>query len=154
MARMAVSEHIKDILVTAGYQFNLSVPTDWNIWIGKQPDGPIGSVKDRTITVYDAGGRTPDPKWLLDFPSIQVRVRGGPNDYVVAHNKAHDVRGALLGIPSFTASNGDRIDGIRAIGGVAFAGWDEKQRPQHVFNLSLIVEPAPQTGDQREPLPA
>lgn len=152
MARMPISEHIKDILVTAGYVYNPAVLGDWNIWLGKQPDGV--SVPHRTITVYDSGGRTPDPKWLLDFPSIQVRVRGGPNDYLVAHNKSHDVRGALLGISSFTASNGDRIDGIRAIGGVAFAGWDDKERPQFVFNLSLIVEPAAQAGDHREPLPA
>lgn len=143
------SEHMGDLLVTKGFIWGdaVSGSTDWRVWIGKQPDKP-----DRTVTIYDTGGKANNPRWLLDYPSVQVRVRGGPSDYREAHLKATQTRDCLLGIPSYTAGNGDRIVHVNAIGDVAFTGWDQNQRCEFVFNLSLIIEPTTNASTNRDPL--
>ena len=152
---MIASELIKDTLVADGYVFNTTAG-DWRLYIGKQPTSP-----DRVITIYDAPGLAPNPKWLLDYPSVQIRIRGGQNDYVVASRKAVEVRNRLLGRESYNAyvanpapDNGkDRVVAINAIGDISSVGWDDSQRPEFVFNLAMIVEPSPtSTPTNREPL--
>ncbi len=140
---------IKNTLVHDGFVFGPG--GDWHVWIGKQPTTP-----DRTITIYDSGGRTPNPKWLLDYPSVQIRIRGGQNDYDVASQKAIEVRNRLLGRESYNdyAGSGDRIVAINGVGDVAFTGWEEGTiRPEFVINFTMIVEPSPATTPtNREPL--
>lgn len=146
------SVHIKDTLVNDGYTF--AGVGDWHLWIGKEPESP-----DRCITIYDVPGLAPNPRWLLDYPSVQIRVRGGQNDYDTAGQKALEIRGRLLGRTSYdsfgTHSDGsrDRIVQINGIGDNSFIGWDDLKRPAFVFNLSLIIEPSPTaTPTNREPL--
>lgn len=147
MAQDLASAHIKDTLVNDGYSFGTT--TAWSLYIGSQPDTP-----ERVVTIYDSAGGTPNPRWLLDYPHVQIRVRGNVNDYQVASQKAIELRNRLLGRASYDAYNGsgDRIVAINAIGDVAFVGKDEQHRPEFVFNLSLIVEPATTPETQREPL--
>ena len=144
---VSATAHIKDTLVAAGYVFGGAA--DWAMFIGDQPDAP-----DRIITLYDSAGGTPNPRWLLDYPHVQVRVRGGANDYYEVSQQALLLRNLLLGKASYDAlnGNGDRIVAINAIGDVAFIGKDEQKRPEFVFNLSMIVEPAVTPETQREPL--
>lgn len=144
MARVSPAAHMKDLLVAAGYVFGGSAT--WAVYVGKQPDTP-----NRVITLYDAGGLAPNPRWLLDYPSVQIRVRGD-KDSQEAWIKAKEVRDRLLGKESYTAVNGDRIVHVNGIGDVALTGYDDKVRPEYVFNLRLITEPAVQAGDNREPL--
>lgn len=120
---------------------------DWDLWIGKLPDKP-----DRAIVLYDSGGRPANPRWLLDFPSFQVRVRGNGDDYKTAYDQLKTVKDYLLGVPSYTASNNDRIVMITAIGDIAFVGWDENKRPAHVMNFSMTVEPYATGNEHREAL--
>lgn len=143
------SEHMKDLLVTKGYRFKgtNSNSLDWDIWIGKQPNEP-----DRAITIYDSGGQNLNPRWLLDYPTVQVRVRGGQGDYAVAGNKAKEIQNLLVGQESYTAANTDRIVHVNALGDVGFVGWGDKDRPEFVFNLRLIIEPYSQTASNRESL--
>lgn len=145
MAAKAPSVHLKDILADAGFTFGGAA--EWSVWIGKQPTSP-----SRAITIYDSGGLAPNPKWLLDYPSVQIKMRGGPNDYDVVYTMARQVRDRLLGIASYTADNGDRIVHVNAIGDVAFTGWDDQSRPEFVFNFRMIIEPAPDAYTNREPL--
>jgi hypothetical protein len=138
MAYRSYEDHIADILVTKGFRrFVGNAAQDWDITVGKMLDAP-----NRQITIYRTGGLAKNPRWLLDYPSIQVKVRGGPNDYLLSQQKAVLANEALLGIESFTASNGDRIVHINAIGDVASTGWDDEKRPEWTFNLRLITEPA------------
>lgn len=143
---------MKDTLINETPPFVFSGSGDWAVYIGKQPQSP-----DRCITIYDASGGPPNPRWLLDYPSVQIRIRGGQNDYLVAANKAKEVRDRLLGRESYNAFDGlgDRIVMINAMGDVAFVGWgkDDLVRPEFVFNLRLIIEPSPTTTPtHREPL--
>lgn len=144
---VSAATHIKDTLVSLGYVFG--GVGDWAVYIGDQPDQP-----QRVVTIYDSAGGTPNPRWLLDYPHVQLRVRGGPNDYAVCVQKALILRNMLLGRASYDAlnGNGDRIVAINSVGDVAFTGKDDQNRPEFVFNLALIVEPVKTAETQREPL--
>lgn len=133
-----MSVHIKDKLVAEAVGAYGGI-ADWAIYLGKQPSAP-----HRCITLYDSGGQNPEPTLLLSYPSVQVRVRGGPADYIAARDKLQLIQDILLGIPSFDAldASGDRIDGIISIGDIAFLGYDETQRPEHVWNCRAFFEPA------------
>lgn len=144
---MLASEHIRNLLVAGGMREAASPFMDWDIWIGKQTTSI-----DRCITIYDAGGLAANPKWLLDYPSVQVKVRGNSNDYKVAYEKAKQARDLVLGVPSYTAANGDRIVQVNSIGDVGHTGWDDSQRPEFVFNLRMIIEPVFTANTHREPL--
>lgn len=135
---------IKDLLVTAGAGVFDSTSA-WGIFIGKRPDLP-----DSCITIYQHGGGTPNPKWLVDYPSVQVMVRGGLNGYQAAYAKAVVIKNTLLGLPSQDL-NGDRWVAVNMVGDINSIGQDEKQRPMFSLNFRLIIEPADAT-DNRDPL--
>ena len=59
------------------------------------PDAP-----DKTMMISDTGGLEANPKWLLDFPSLQVMVRGIVSGYLDTFREAKAVKDILLGIPS------------------------------------------------------
>lgn len=135
------AEHLKNILVTAGLG-----TFGTNLFVSKMPDLP-----DLCITLYDSGGETPNPAWLLDFPSVQAMVRGEENGYQTLYQKVKDVVDALLGYPSTDVSDG-RLVSVRMNGGPAFLGYDEKKRPQFSINWTLIFEPTASALTNRESL--
>ena len=138
------SEGIKDLLVRMGYSFGTGDP--WSIYIGKQPDKP-----DYCVTIYDESGGIPSPLWLLDYPSVQVRVRGDTNQYQATALKARDIKSIILGQPS-QYLNGDRWVQFNMAGDIGFMGYDKNERPEFVVNFDLIIEPAPTVNDNRIPL--
>jgi hypothetical protein len=140
------AEGIKDLLVSAGLG-TFAGKTGWGIYLAKEPDG--SGTPHTVITVIDAGGFTPNPKWLLDYPTVQVRVRGAKNDYIPTYNKARSVRDALLGLPSQDV-NGERWVAVNAMGGIHWLGFDDQNRPIFTLNFRLILEPA--SGTHRAPL--
>ena len=146
MAVVLPSEHVKDYLVTKGYTFGGT--DNWALYIGKQPENP-----DRVITIYDSGGLAPDPKWTLLYPSVQLRIRGDQQGYKDTALEARKLRDYLIGVPSYTASNTDRIVSITGIGDIAHTGWDDKNRPDFVFNLRMIIEEDATPETNREELP-
>lgn len=146
MARVSPATHMKNLLVAGGFTYGGT--GDWAVYISQQPP----NTPNRSVTLYDSGGLSPNPRWRLDYPSVQVRVRGGVNDGESAWQKAREVRDRLLGKESYTAANGDRIVHVNGIGDVSAMGFDDKNRPEYVFNLQLILEPTGETGDNREAL--
>lgn len=134
MAMSSPAIGVKDLLVAAGAGTFAST-TGWNISVGKFPTSP-----DTSIVCNETGGLSPYPHLRLNFPSVQVMVRGSANGYVAASEKIRAVVDALLGIPSQTL-NGDEWQGIRQMGDVAFIGYDESNRPLFTSNFSIIVEP-------------
>lgn len=134
---------IKDILEAANVG-DFADGSAFSLWIAALPDKP-----DEAIAIYDSGGETPNPKWALDYPSVQVRLRGKENGYPALYDKVVAVRDALLGFPGDDLDDG-RLVSVRMIGGAAFLGRDEKKRPSFTLNWSLILEPTP--GAYREAL--
>lgn len=144
---MAVpSNGAKSLLVAASVGSN--TPTDdWSIHLSKMPASP-----DRAIAIFDSGGaENPNPKWLLDYKTIQVRVRGRVNDYTTAYQKIVDAQDVLLGLPAQTVG-GDRWDGITCISDITFLGRDDNDRPELVVNFRIIIEQAVSVLTNREAL--
>ena len=130
-----ISEGIKDILVADSVGvFNAT--TGWAIYISTEPVGSI----DQAITVFDTGGEPPNPKWLLDYPSVMVRIRAKVGDYLVGWAKAKNVKDSLLAVGPQTI-NLDQWDGINMAGDINHIGYDESNRPLFTINFRLIVEP-------------
>lgn len=106
---------------------------------------------DAQIAIYDTGGFPANPKWLLDYPTIQIMVRGEKDDYEGAFNKAKEVFDALLGLDSQDV-NGDRWVSVTAMGHINFLEYDSKSRPKFSLNFRIILEPAASGLTNREPL--
>ena len=107
----------------------------WQIEIGTMPDEP-----DEVISINDTGGLDPNPKWLLDYPTIQIMVRGNTNGYLDTFVEAKAVKDLLLGITS-TDINGDRWVSVTQNGDLGYIGRDSDMRPIFSVNFALIIEP-------------
>lgn len=143
MANINPIEHIADLLVASAVGArNSQLP--WGIFVGKRPVSP-----DSAITLYNSGGKNPNPKWLVDFPSVQALIRGAANAGAATYDKAREVRDVLLGCDSVTI-NGERLVSVTLIGDIATMGFDDNNRQMLAVNFSLIVEPA--SGNNRDPL--
>lgn len=116
----------------------------WGIFVGQMPDSP-----HKVVVLYDAPGQSPNPKFALDFPAIQVSVRASPDSYEEGWDKALAVKNLLLGMDSQTIS-GKRWTSVTMLGDINALGQDEKRRPLFSLNFALILEP-PAT-DNRESL--
>src|SRR5690606_5849257 len=136
---------LRDLLVTAGIG-TFEAASGRGIWIGKEPHQP-----DQAVVITRTGGLPPDPKWLLDYPKYQIRVRGAKDNYAQALSKAEDIKDVLLGIDSQDI-NGDRLVSVTMTSDIAFIGYDENDRPHFSLNFRLITEPAPSALSNREAL--
>jgi hypothetical protein len=139
------ADDIRDTLVLAGVGGNGGV-ADWAIHVSKMLNTP-----DRTIVVINTGGVAPNPHWLVDFPTVQIRIRGKKSDYVAARGKAQAVKDALLGITP-RSINGTWYDGFFMIGDIIQIGYDESDRILFSTNWRFIVEPPVSGTTARLPL--
>lgn len=135
----APSVGIRDLLVAAGVGV-FAATSGWAIFIGREPANPV-----TTITIYDTGGFSPNPKWNIDEPTVQVRVRGSTGNFQAAYAKANAVKEALLGLPSQDL-NGDRWVSVRQLGDIHNLGYDNSERPLFTINFRMIVEPLVGSG--------
>ena len=135
---------VKDLLVSGGIgAFNSN--TGWSICIGEPRVDP-----DTIILVNLVGGPSPYPHLLLNFPSVQVLVRGAKSGYVAGMAKANEIVNFLLGMSSTTDTiSGDVYRSCNQIGETAYMGQDDNTRPMISMNFSFIVEPAPEAGSHR-----
>lgn len=130
MAEVPPSDVLRELLIPhAGV-------SGWQLEVSTMPDTP-----DTVIMISDTVGLEPNPKWLLDFPSCQVMVRGEVSDYLDTYREAKAVKDILLGVTPFTTGDGDRIVAINMQGDLGFIGRDENMRPMFVINFALIIEP-------------
>ncbi len=105
-----------------------------DIFISQEPSDP-----DFVITVYDTGGISPNPAYLRDEPTIQVKVRGAKNDYSTAWNKAQEIKDVLLGANPVTL-NGTEYVLFTQLGDILPLGYDENKRPLIISNWQLVRE--------------
>lgn len=136
---------VLDILLTAGVGVTLDTYAQsggWPIAIGSEPDRP-----NEVITLYDIPGSSPNPKWLLDYPRFQVRVRSTAYDQ--AYQKIEEIKSQLLGLPS--QDIGDiRYVGIWVVTDTHFLQADNQGRSIFVNSWRTIREPS--QGEHRKPL--
>jgi hypothetical protein len=88
---------------------------------------------------------TPNPRWLLDFPTIQLRSRS--KQYVTAYSNLINCRDIILGIDKLVVSTTTYV-GFQQSTGVLGLGKDEKDRYMLSINFNVTREPA--SGDNRQ----
>ena len=100
-----------------------------NLFIGKMPDAP-----DLCVCIYDTGGPAPAPNYVLNKPTIQIRVRGSQNGYQTAYDLAQSIK-EMLGDVHNRVVNSTRYIGVWVMSEVSFVGYGAKDRPEFTFNL-------------------
>ena len=140
MSEYPASEGAKTILTSH------VASSGWQIEVGQMPDKP-----DKVIMIMDTGGRTPNPKWLVDFPSLQIMVRGPINSYTATFREAKAVKDLLLGITSQDILL-DRWVSVTQNGDLGCIGRDANMRPLFSVNFALIIEPQIVANSNRLPL--
>lgn len=126
---------IKDIL-EAGSIGTFGATSGWSIRISREDGEP-----DQMITIYDTGGFESDPKNNIDQPTVQIRIRGNPQDYVNTRAKAMAIR-ALLHGPARQTVNGTVYVGIWLTGDIVFLRYDDNNRPIFTLNFRIVSEAA------------
>lgn len=127
------SQDTRQILIDNGISSSL-------IFLGQEPDTP-----NTVITIYDTGGDAPNPKWLLDFPTIQIRSRS--KQYSTAYSNLINCRDIILGIDKLVVSTTTYV-GFQQSTGVLGLGKDEKDRYMLSINFNVTREPA--SGNNRQ----
>lgn len=142
------SELIRTLLLQAPPVVGAVLTADWGTSISKMPTTPI-----RVVGIFDTGGiGAPNPALLLDFPTVQIQVRGNPADNAIVYSKAKEIKDRCLGAPSQDIS-GDRLVSVGMISDITFMGRDESNdQPSYSINFRLIVEPATNALTQRIPI--
>lgn len=138
---------IKDIIVTEGLAVASNPSTSqWLVKVSRLTED-----QDRMLSCFDTPGQNPNPKWLLDFPTAQVMIRGDIDGYDAAWTKGKQVQDVLLGRDPEVV-NGDSFYSITGLGDLVFLRYDEKNRPLFSVNFRIILEPALSAESNREAL--
>lgn len=140
----SVVSQASDLLVAKGIA---TVSGAWPVRIGRLLAAP-----DAQMSLFQTPGQTPNPKWLVDFPTFQVMVRGAKDDYPGAETKAQQVKDALLGIEPYVHTGGDRWVSVTMLGDFAFLRYDDNSRPLFSGNFRVIKEPVATVASSREAL--
>lgn len=82
----------------------------------------------------DVGGLDTGDGFVLERPTVQVRVRGAKGAFVQADGLARRIKQALHGRRNLSLGL-SRYISILAQGTVGFAGYDESRRPLFVVNF-------------------
>ena len=124
MAQNNPALDIRETLIADGVTTSIS--------IGMEPPTPHD-----VITIYNTSGEAPSPKFLLDFPGLQVRSRS--TDYITGYNNLLEVFNLLIGRPAFTL-NTTRYTGILAMTNIFELGEDKSARRLFACNFKLFTE--------------
>jgi hypothetical protein len=127
------AEGIKDVLVSGAL---IGGASGWGARVGELSD------KAPVVAVFDSGGRPGEVRIKIEYPSVQVIVRGeaGQGGYSAAYDKAEKIHAYLQGIDQNPAAFA-RLTSCVAIGFINWLGRDESDRPQFSLNFQLITEP-------------
>ena len=140
----ALLEGVKDKL--EGKVGTWKAATGWNISIGNFPTTP-----DTAVGVMLGPSLPANPKYLLDYPSVQILVRADTNGYAEGLDKITLAKDILLGIASQTVK-GVRWVQVNMIGDINQLGRDDKARPMFSANFQFIIEPPTNADTNRIPL--
>lgn len=103
--------------------------------------GEFPVTPDQSVLINQSGGRSPYPHLAINFPSVQIMVRGKKSGYVVARTMMAEICDVMLGIGPITL-NGDTYQSCNQMGDVISLGQDENSRPIFSANFWFIVLPS------------
>jgi hypothetical protein len=110
----------------------------WNVELGKLTDKPW------SIGIMDTGGRAPEPRLMINYPTIQFLAQGDAtgDGYPNTWAKLEEIRELILGIPAGPRAYPD-LTMCNQTGDISFLGTSDKDFPRFSMNFQLITEPAP-----------
>lgn len=117
--------------------------SDWGIYENSMPSSP-----DKCIAVFAYGGSPPDLSWDGEYPSVQVRVRGGAHRtddateravHATTYDKAYAVMKSLHETVR-TTINSTVYYWIAAKHSPMSLGRDSKGRDIYVINFDVVKE--------------
>jgi hypothetical protein len=130
-----IATHLQtDLIGTIG------ATTDWGIYENMMPSNP-----GKCIAVFAYGGNPPDLSWEGEYPSVQVRVRGGKRSetdtaiHQVTYAKAYAVMQSLHETLR-TTINGTLYYWIAAKHSPTSLGRDASGRDIYVINFDVMKE--------------
>lgn len=91
-------DSVQIALINAGLGQDTDSAAEWMIYKWSMPDSdpaPSKTVADRAICLYDSPGRPAEEGFMMDYPDIQVVVRGNPDDFRAVRDKCQDIFLAL-----------------------------------------------------------
>ena len=101
-----------------------------NLFISVMPDTP-----DACIGLYDYTAAPPDvPDIGIEYPAVQVRVRGDVGGYRTAWEKAYSIKTILHGKHEYTVGSTKYLQ-ITCESDIVYVGLDERKRP--LFTMSF-----------------
>lgn len=132
---MSPADGILAILVDAGI-----VSTGW---VGRVGALHTQANQDQSIAVLDNGGRGAEVKVAIDYPTVQVLIRGSKaaGGYSAGYAKAEAVLAALQGIDQNPSAYPNLVSCV-VRGGITGIGRDENDRPLFSLNFNLITNPS------------
>lgn len=104
--------------------------------------GQVIPEPDQLVVVNHSGGMGGEVTIAIDYPSIQVLVRGGrgASGYEDAWQMARAIREALIAIPTVTPPTAyPELTSCVALGEIMQLGYDDAKRPMFSVNFRLIV---------------
>lgn len=120
-----------------------------NIWLVRV--GTLLETPANMVALYDTGGFSPNPAFLVDTVTVQARIRGDIDGYASAFTKAQEVKDALLGIDPVRVDD-VVVDAITQMGDIIFIGQDSARRPEFTINFRVILERDQNVLTNRDPL--
>jgi hypothetical protein len=110
--------------------------TGVNLFLGRTPAEAPNSV----VTIYEYAGQTPDFTMgrdlsALEFPRVQISVRGEPEDYPDAYAWAVLIRNTLGGWAVPDSVYFPYVARIEPMGVPNYTGFDEVNRPKFTMNF-------------------
>jgi hypothetical protein len=135
---MTPEEGITEVLEAAGLGEAAPTANPWPIFEGQFPEET-----SQCILVKVNGGRQPEVRIAIDYPSLQILVRSSKMNYVAARDKAQAIFDALQGIPSAPAAYPE-LTSVVAVNQPIFVGYEQDaERPVWSLNFNTIISKAP-----------
>lgn len=126
---MDAEDGLEAILLAAG----IDNSSEWLISISRFRD------QDKGIMISENGGLAPEVKIPIDYPTVQILVRGGKGGYAAAKAKAREIFNLLHAIDSAPAEYPE-LTSCRAKHQPIFVGYDrETERPIFSLNFNIIA---------------
>lgn len=109
--------------------------TQWAIKVNEMPSAP-----DQIVMIRDTGGPPSEVKVAIDYPTIQILVRGkdGGENYAIAYDKAKEIWNAIVAIPSRPAAY-EKLTSVTPRGHIVPIGTSDNNRPTLSMNFQLIT---------------
>lgn len=120
-------------LVAQGVGQSTAFGTDWFIVQGYSQDGD--GFADRQIIIAEYAGPPALNRWAIDYPNVQVSVRGKADDYQAVREKIQDVFDALHEQEVYLGAN---FVYMESKNGPIPMGVDEKKRPRLAWNFASM----------------